>query len=93
MTVHRMDEKNQMFPSGRTMREVTPRELEDAIAKLLHEKTGNYYTVQIDGISFTKDPNKYDSGQFGAVKFQRDISREHPSIDDIASSFVEENQF
>jgi hypothetical protein len=89
MTVHRMDEKNQGVPSGRTMREVTPRELEDAIAKLLHEKTGNYYTVQIDGITFTKDPNKYDSGQF-AAKFERDISRDCHSIDDIADSFLEE---
>jgi hypothetical protein len=71
------------------MREVNPRELEDAIAQLLHEKTGNYYSVQIDAISFTKDPNNYDSGQFVA-KFLRDISRDRHSIDDIVDSFLEE---
>jgi hypothetical protein len=87
MTVHTMDERPGP-PPGRTMREVTPRELEEAIAQLLHEKTGNCYTVQIDSISFTKDPNAYDSGQFNA-RFQRDISRERPSVDDIADLYEE----
>jgi hypothetical protein len=87
--MHRMDEKPGLS-SGRTMREVTPRELEDAVAQLLHEKTGNYYIVQIDGISFTKDPNKYDSGQLAAVKFRRDISRDRHFIDEIADAFFEQ---
>jgi len=87
MTLHTMDER-QGCPSGRTMKEVTAREMEEAIAKLLHEKTGNCYTVQIDAMSFTKDPNAYDSGQF-AARFQRDISRERASIDDIVDAFTE----
>ncbi|HET9363359.1 MAG TPA: hypothetical protein VFP71_00070 [Candidatus Angelobacter sp.] len=75
--------------AGRTMREVTPRELEEAIEQLLHEKTNNCYTVKIDALSFTKDPNAFDSGQF-AARFERDISGERHSIDEIVESFFEE---
>jgi hypothetical protein len=88
MTVHTMDERPGP-QAGRTMREVTPRELEEAIAQLLHEKTSNCYTVKIDALSFTKDPNAYDSGQF-AARFERDISSERRSIDEISESFAEE---
>jgi hypothetical protein len=77
------------FEAGRTMREVTFCELEEAIAKLLHEKTSNCYTVKIDSLSFTKNPNAYDSGQFTA-RFERNISSEQHSIDEIVEAFVEE---
>lgn len=84
MTVHEMPDRAGR-PYARNMRGVSAQELSDALAELLHQKTGNCYVVTVDQISFAKDPNAYDSGAFSA-KFERDTSAETTSPEEIADA-------
>jgi hypothetical protein len=72
VTIHEMPDRSGP-PPARNMRDVSAREISDALARVLQEKTGNCYVVHVDQISFTNDTNAYDSGSF-AVRFERNIS-------------------
>ena len=87
MTVRKMPD--QPGPaSTRDMKSLSAEELSTALAGILHEKTGNYYVVHIDQITFSKDPNAYDGGSF-AARFERNISAERKYTDDIVEELLD----
>jgi hypothetical protein len=88
MTIHEVPERSGP-PSARDMRDVSAREISDALANILHEKTSNRYVVHVDQISFTKDPNAYDGGSL-SVRFERNTSAERESPEEIVEAFFRE---